>query len=94
MQERRARQGSACTLSGAIPGSGPLEASILVGFDSLHKNVHFMAMTSDEEVHDHVCNWRSATDLVCDPLRGGLMGDESPKTSRSRSPATAARSAA
>jgi hypothetical protein len=66
----------ACTLSGNIPGSGPLEASILVGFDTFHKNVHFMAMTSDEEVHDHVCSWRSATELVCDPLRGGLMGDE------------------
>ena len=66
----------ACTFSGNIPGSGPLEASLLVGFDTFHKNVHFMAMTSDEEVHDHVCNWRSATELVCDPLKGGLMGDE------------------
>jgi hypothetical protein len=35
-----------------------------------------MAMTSDEEVHDHVCTWQSASELVCDPLRGGLMGDE------------------
>jgi carbon monoxide dehydrogenase subunit G len=66
----------ACTFSGNIPGSGPLEASLLVGYDTFHKNVHFMAMTSDEEVHDHVCNWRSATDLVCEPLKGGLMGDE------------------
>ena len=66
----------ACTFTGNIPGSGPMDAAILVGFDTFHKNVHFMAMTSDEEVHDHVCNWRSATELVCDPLRGGLMGDE------------------
>jgi len=66
----------ACAFSGNIPGSGPLEASLLVGFDTFHKNVHFMAMTSDEEVHDHVCNWRSATELVCDSLKGGLMGDE------------------
>ena len=66
----------ACSFSGNIPGSGPLEASLLVGYDTFHKNVHFMAMTSDEEVHDHVCNWRSATELVCDPLKGGLMGDE------------------
>ena len=35
-------------------------ASFLVGFDTFHKNVHFMAMTSDEEValwlldHAHV----------------------------------------
>jgi len=39
-------------------------------------NVHFMAMTSDEEVHDHGCSWKSETELACDPLRGGLMGDE------------------
>jgi hypothetical protein len=33
-----------------------------------------MAMTSDDEVHDHRCSWKTETSLVCDPLRGGSGG--------------------
>ena len=64
-----------CDMSGNIPGSGPMEAAFIVGFDTFGKRVHFMAMTSDEEVHDHVCQWTNASTLACDPLKGGLMGD-------------------
>jgi hypothetical protein len=64
-----------CDMSGNIPGSGPLEAAFIVGFDTFGKRVHFMAITSDEEVHDHVCQWTDARTLTCDPLKGGLMGD-------------------
>lgn len=64
-----------CDMLGDIPGSGPLEAAFIVGFDTFGKKVHFMAMTSDEEVHDHVCRWTDASTLTCDPLKGGLMGD-------------------
>jgi len=64
-----------CDMSGKIPGSGPLEAAFIVGFDTFGKRVHFMAITSDEEVHDHVCKWTDASTLACDPLKGGLMGE-------------------
>jgi hypothetical protein len=65
---------NACTLSGEIPGMPPMEAAVLVGVDRLDNKVHFMAMTSDDELHDHVCAWRDAKNLVCDPLKGGLGG--------------------
>jgi carbon monoxide dehydrogenase subunit G len=64
-----------CDMIGNIPGSGPMEAAFIVGFDTFGKRVHFMAITSDEEVHDHVCRWTDASTLACDPLKGGLMGE-------------------
>jgi hypothetical protein len=63
-----------CTFSGEIPGSGPLQAGVLVGADRLDHKVHFMAMTSDDELHDHVCTWQDAKSLACEPLHGGLGG--------------------
>ena len=64
-----------CEMIGNMPGSGPMEAAFIVGFDTFGKRVHFMAITSDEEVHDHVCRWTDASTLGCDPLKGGLMGE-------------------
>lgn len=58
----------ACTLS------GPFEGSALVAYDAYSKAVHFMAVTSDDEVHDHKCHWQGAERLVCDPLKGGMAG--------------------
>ena len=63
-----------CSLAGEIPGVGSMDAAILVGVDRLDDKVHFMAMTSDDELHDHVCAWRDEKNLVCDPLKGGLGG--------------------
>lgn len=65
----------ACDMVGNIPGSGLMEAAFIVGFDTFSKRVHFMAITSDEEVHDHVCRWTDDVTLTCDPLKGGLMGE-------------------
>lgn len=65
-------KGVACSGSANIPGMGPWQASVMVGYDLLMKQVHFMAVTSDEEVHDHKCLWKSDTSLVCEPLKGGL----------------------
>ncbi len=58
----------ACTMSGAFDGS------ILVAYDLYSKAVHFMAVTSDDEVHDHKCHWQGDQKLVCDPLKGGMGG--------------------
>jgi hypothetical protein len=66
-------KGVACQLSGNIPGIGPYEGAILVGYDTHGKAVHFMAITSDEEVHDHVCHWKG-DELPCAPLKGGMGG--------------------
>jgi hypothetical protein len=63
----------ACMFTGNIPGTGPYEGSFLIGYDTHGKAVHFMAITSDEEVHDHVCRW-SGDELPCDPLKGGMGG--------------------
>jgi hypothetical protein len=64
----------ACTMSGKVAGMGPIEASFLIGYDTTAKNVHFMGITSDEEVHDHKCMWKAST-LECEPLKGGLGGE-------------------
>jgi hypothetical protein len=66
----------ACTLKGNVPDSGPYEAGLLIGFDTFGKKVHFMAITSDEEVHDHVCAWSAPGTLACDALKGGMGGGE------------------
>lgn len=62
-----------CAFTGTIPGMGPYEGGFLIGYDTYGKAVHFMAITSDEEVHDHVCRW-SGDELPCDPLKGGMGG--------------------
>lgn len=49
-----------CDFKGDVPGTGPLDAGILIGADRLDDKVHFMAMTSDDELHDHVCTWKDS----------------------------------
>jgi hypothetical protein len=61
---------AACSMAAKTP-LGPMEGSMLVGYNELDKAVHFMSMTSDGEVHDHVCRWKGST-LACDPLKGNL----------------------
>ena len=58
----------ACDMAGAF------DASVLVAYDSYSKAVHFMAVTSDDEVHDHKCLWQGDQKLTCDPLKGGMAG--------------------
>jgi hypothetical protein len=58
----------ACTFS------GPFEGSALIAYDPYSKAVHFMAVTSDDEVHDHKCHWEGDQKLACDPLKGGMAG--------------------
>jgi hypothetical protein len=33
-----------------------------------------MAVTSDDEVHDHKCRWEGDQKLMCEPLKGGMGG--------------------
>jgi hypothetical protein len=52
------------------------EGGFLIGYDNYGRKVHFMAMTSDDEVHDHVCSWKDMHDLDCGVLEGGLGGQK------------------
>lgn len=56
-----------CTMTGETEGMGPFEAGYLVGYDPVEKVVHFMAMTSDGEYHDHKGTWKDDSSLVFDP---------------------------
>jgi hypothetical protein len=67
-------KGVACAGSATIPGVGPWQGTFMVGYDTFGKQVRFMSLTSDEEVHDHKCSWKSETSLECDTLKGGLGG--------------------
>ncbi len=69
-----AGRANVCRFGGEVPGMPAMEAGILIGADRLDGKVHFMAMTSDDELHDHVCSWQDQKNLVCDPLKGGLGG--------------------
>ena len=37
--------------------------------------MHFMAVTTDDEVHDHRCKWKDQDHALCDPLHAGLGGE-------------------
>jgi SAM-dependent methyltransferase len=63
-----------CTEEGEVVGLGPMHAAYLVGYDTFTKRVHFMAMTSDEAVHDHPCTWKDEHQLACEPLKAGMRG--------------------
>jgi len=58
-----------CTWNGEATGMGPLEAGGLVGYDPVDKVVHFMAITSDGEFHDHKGTWKDDKSLVFEPLK-------------------------
>ena len=61
-------KGVACSMSGIFEGN------VLVAYDFYSKAVHFMAVTSDDEIHDHKCRWQDDKKLLCDPLKGGMSG--------------------
>jgi hypothetical protein len=63
-----------CLEEGHAADLGPSQSAFLIGYDTFGKRVHFMAITSDEAVHDHPCTWTSERDLTCEPLKGGMNG--------------------
>jgi hypothetical protein len=63
-----------CTEDGEVVGLGPMHGAYLVGYDTFTKRVHFMAMTSDEAVHNHPCDWKDEHVLACEPLKAGMNG--------------------
>ena len=57
-----------CTMKGTLPGFPPEDNGVMVGYDMGGKVVHFMAMTTGGEMHDHKCQWKDEKTLSCDPL--------------------------
>lgn len=66
-------RGVQCAGSAPKTSMGPWQGHFMVAYDEGAKAVHFMALTSDGEVHDHVCQWKGDT-LACDPLRYAVPG--------------------
>jgi hypothetical protein len=63
-----------CLEDTVVVDLGPMQAAYLVGYDTFGKRVHFMAMTSDEAVHDHRCDWKNDRELACETLAAGMNG--------------------
>jgi hypothetical protein len=68
--------GVVCNARARVPGIGPWEGSYLVAHDPVGGRTHVMALTSLNEVHDHLCTWKSETELACDPLKVGPVTAE------------------
>jgi hypothetical protein len=69
----------ACSMKGKFPGFPDEDSGVLVGYDIGGKAVHFMAMTTGGEVHDHRCQWKDASTLDCGSLAYTAV-DGSPAT--------------
>ena len=58
---------------------GPYEGTFLIGYDPFSKAVHFISVTSELEIHDHVCQWDQGMagkfGLGCTPLKAGTGAD-------------------
>jgi hypothetical protein len=67
-------KGVVCAGSGTLPGLGPWQATFMIGYDTHLKVVRFMSLTSDDEIHDHRCTWKSDSALECLPLQAGMGG--------------------
>jgi hypothetical protein len=70
MSCKKASGGRAAACTAKMKGpQGPWEGSFLASYDEGTKTVHFMGVTSDGEVHDHVCRWTDDKTVTCDPLK-------------------------
>jgi hypothetical protein len=67
-------RGVVCLGTGSSAGTGPWQGAFLIGYDMHTGRVHVMAVTSDESVHDHLCTWKTKTELACDPLKASMGG--------------------
>jgi hypothetical protein len=67
-------RGVSCTDIATVPGMGKLDFTHLVAYDVERKAVHWFAVGSTGEVHDHTCHWKTETRLECDPLKATMGG--------------------
>jgi hypothetical protein len=57
----------ACTLSGNVANSGPIEAANIIGYDPEEQIVHWMEISSTGEYHDHRGKWKGEI-IAFEPL--------------------------
>lgn len=76
MDCKRASGGRAasCVETAKVPGLGAMDFTHLVSYDPERKAVHWFAVGSTGEVHDHVCHWSDDKTLDCDPLKATMNG--------------------
>jgi hypothetical protein len=64
-----------CVDTAKVPGMGPVDFTHLVAYDAERKAVHWFAVGSTGEVHDHVCHWKDDKVLDCEPLKATMDGN-------------------
>ena len=62
-------RGVMCIDTAKVPGLGALDFTHLVAYDPERKAVHWFAVGSTGEVHDHVCHWKDAKTLDCETIQ-------------------------
>ncbi len=67
-------RGVQCAASAPKTSMGPWQGHFMVAYDEGGKAVHFMGVTSEGEVHDHVCQWKEDKTMTCDPLKYAVPG--------------------
>lgn len=68
-------RGVACTDIATVPGFGKMDFSHLAAWDPERKALHWFAVGSTGEVHDHTCHWKDDKTITCDPLKATLNGN-------------------
>jgi hypothetical protein len=63
-----------CAANAPKTPMGPWQGHFMVAYDEGAKAVHFMSVTSEGEVHDHVCQWKDDKTMTCDPLKYVVPG--------------------
>ena len=76
MDCKRASGGRAasCVETAKVPGLGTMDFTHLVSYDPERKAVHWFAVGSTGEVHDHTCHWTDDKTLDCEPLKATMNG--------------------
>ena len=67
-------RGVLCSDVSAVPGMGTMDFTHLVAYDPERKQVHWFAVGSTGEVHDHPCAWKDDKTLACEPLKATMGG--------------------
>jgi hypothetical protein len=67
-------RGVTCVDTAKVPGMGAMDFTHLIAYDAERKAVHWFAVGSTGEVHDHVCHWKDDKTLDCEPLKATMEG--------------------
>ena len=63
-----------CTETAKVPGLGAMDFTHLISYDEERKAVHWFAVGSTGEVHDHTCRWSDDKTLDCGTFKATMGG--------------------